>query len=244
MFDFKYYALSALAVLISLTVHEFSHAFVADKLGDHTARNLGRLSLNPIKHLDIIGALCMLVFKFGWAKPVPINLRNFKNPKRDFAITAIAGPISNITLSIISGFFYLLCLSNLVSIGLTEGFVPNLLYNLCQFLLIMHMLNIGLAIFNLIPIPPLDGSRLLGLVLPPKAYYAMLKNERYIYYGLLGWLLLGDYVARILRTIPFVAETAWLKSLVGIFSLSEILGNAISTVSGWILDLWAILPFL
>ncbi len=244
MIDFKYYALSALAVLISLTVHEFSHAYIADKLGDRTARSLGRLTLNPIKHMDFIGALCMLVFKFGWAKPVPINLKNFRKPKRDFALTAIAGPTSNIILSVISGFFYILCLNNLYDLGTMEGFLPNLLYNLCQFLLIMHLLNIGLAIFNLIPIPPLDGSRLLGLVLPPKAYYAMLKNERYIYYGMLAWLLAGDYVALILRKIPVIADTAWLNGLVGIFSLSDILGIAINSVSGWILDMWALLPFL
>ena len=106
MFDPVELILTAVAVLITLSIHEFSHAYAAYKLGDNTAKNLGRLSINPIKHLDPIGALCMLFFRFGWAKPVPINPRNFKNPKRDFAISALAGPLSNLILGFIfSGIF-------------------------------------------------------------------------------------------------------------------------------------------
>ena len=100
--DFPTLILSVLAVIIALTVHEFSHGFIAYKLGDDTAKSLGRLTLNPLKHLDPIGALTMIFFRFGWAKPVPINPRNFKKPKRDFALTAVAGPMSNIILAFFS----------------------------------------------------------------------------------------------------------------------------------------------
>ena len=106
MFDPVELILTAVAVLITLSIHEFSHAYAAYKLGDDTAKNLGRLSINPIKHLDPIGALCMLFFRFGWAKPVPINPRNLKKPKRDFAVSALAGPLSNLILGFIfSGVF-------------------------------------------------------------------------------------------------------------------------------------------
>ena len=104
MKDLLYYLLSAIAALISLTIHEYSHGYAAYKLGDPTAKALGRLSLNPIKHLDPVGAVCMLIFHFGWAKPVPINMRNFKNPRRDFAITALAGPLANLVMAFISAF--------------------------------------------------------------------------------------------------------------------------------------------
>ena len=98
---FVYYLFSAIIVMIALSVHEFSHAFAANRVGDPTAKNLGRMTINPIKHLDPIGALCLLFFHFGWARPVPINPRNFKNPKRGFAISSLAGPISNIILSVL-----------------------------------------------------------------------------------------------------------------------------------------------
>ena len=108
MNDIVSLALSALAVLIILPIHEFAHGYMAYKLGDNTARDMGRLSLNPMRHLDPLGALCMVVFHFGWAKPVPINPRNFKKPKRDFALTALAGPLSNLLMAFFSSFIYLL----------------------------------------------------------------------------------------------------------------------------------------
>ena len=110
MHNLIYYALSAVVVLITLTVHEYAHALAAYKMGDPTARNLGRLTLNPLKHLDPIGALCLLIFHFGWAKPVPINARNFKNPKRGFAISALAGPAINLIISFFSALIYLVLL--------------------------------------------------------------------------------------------------------------------------------------
>ena len=101
-----YYILSALAALVALTVHEYSHAYAAYKLGDDTAKNFGRLTLNPIKHIDPLGAICMIFLRVGWAKPVPINMRNFKEPRRGFAITALAGPASNLVMAFASALLY------------------------------------------------------------------------------------------------------------------------------------------
>jgi Zn-dependent protease len=132
MNNIVYYALSALAVLIILPIHEFAHGYAAYKLGDNTAKNLGRLSLNPLRHLDPIGALCMVVFHFGWAKPVPINARNFKYPKRDFAIVAMAGPLANLLLSLLGAFLYLLTLALCRDLVFYE---TNFLYYLLHFIL-------------------------------------------------------------------------------------------------------------
>jgi Zn-dependent protease len=172
--DINTLLLSALAALLCLTVHEVSHGYVAYKLGDPTAYNLGRLSLNPIKHLDPLGTISLILFRFGWAKPVPVNSRYFKKPKRDFALVALGGPVSNMIMAF---------LAIPILFGLQILFAPTLYsqdpevtgsvwYNFCNnsiiFLSIFHYMNIGLAIFNLIPIPPLDGSRLLSAFLPYK----------------------------------------------------------------------------
>ena len=239
-----FYILSALAVLITLTVHEFSHGYAAYKLGDNTAKDAGRLTLNPIKHLDPVGALCMLFFRFGWAKPVPIDLRSFKKPRRDFAITAIAGPISNILLSIIAAFLYLLSLKLFIGVSTSSDFLFALMKNTVSFLYILHGVNIGIAIFNLIPVPPLDGSRLLGLILPERIYYKILLNERKIYFVLLGWLLLGDIAKGALLSLSFVASNPVLSFIAGIFSLSDMIGFLIDGLSGLILQLLSLIPFL
>ena len=159
-----YYLLSAIAVLISLTVHEYCHGYAAYKMGDSTAKNFGRLTLNPLKHLDPIGALCMLFFHVGWAKPVPINARNFKDPKKGFAITALAGPLSNLILGFFSAFVYLLVFAFLKDVRFeSKDFSYYLASNILTFLFLFHSINIGLGLFNLLPIPPFDGSRLLNV---------------------------------------------------------------------------------
>lgn len=239
-----YYILTALAVLITLTVHEFSHGYAAYKLGDTSAKDSGRLTLNPIKHIDPIGALCMLLFHFGWAKPVPVDLRNFKKPKRDFAITALAGPLSNLIFSVISAFLYLLTFKLFSGVTTDSPFIFALMQNTVKFLYILHAVNIGLAIFNLIPIPPLDGSRLLAVILPERLYYKLLDNERKIYFALLGWLLLGDIVKGALLSVPFIAANPILSFIAGIFSLSDMIGFAIDGLSGLILQLFSLIPFL
>ncbi len=240
-----YYILSALAALIALTVHEYSHAYAAYKLGDDTAKNFGRLTLNPLKHLDPIGTICMIFLHVGWAKPVPVNTRNFKDARKGFAVTAVAGPISNLVLAFISALLYLLTFALVRDVVFeSANFAYNLASNTLLFLSVFHSINIGLAIFNLLPVPPLDGSRLLGIILPPKAYYAIMKHEQKIYYGVIAWLLVGDYVAYALRMIPLISASPVLYFIVGIFSLSDMLGTAISFISGLMLDFWQLIPFL
>lgn len=180
-------------VLIAITFHEFAHGYAAAKLGDPTAESLGRLTLNPLKHLDPIGALCMLFFRFGWAKPVPINTRYFKKPRRDLAITALAGPAVNIMLSFAG---MLLCrllfivAENPALQGIGE-FASTALALLATFLMYFYQLNASFAVFNLLPIPPLDGSRLFSLILPPAWSYKIMQYERYIALGVLVLLYIG-----------------------------------------------------
>lgn len=164
-------------VFCILPIHEYAHALIADKLGDSTARLSGRMTINPMAHLNIWGSLMIILVGFGYAKPVPINMNNFKNPKKGMAIVALAGPVSNLILAVI---FILLSIifQLLVSVGTELGYAINL------FLSYVAMININLALFNLIPIPPLDGSRILNAVLPDRAYYKLMQYERYIMIGL------------------------------------------------------------
>ncbi len=240
--DIGYYVISALVVLIVLTIHEYSHGYAAYRLGDNTAKNFGRLTLNPIKHLDPMGAVCMLFFHVGWAKPVPINPRNFKKPKRDFALTALAGPLSNIVLAFFAAPLYLLLLSHMIKLGYIQN---TLLFNLANysllFLNLFHIINVGLGVFNLLPIPPFDGSRLLNVILPEKVYFGIMKYEKQIYFATLAWLIVGDYFASMLRMLPFISANPILNLAVGIFSLSDMLGAAISFISGLMISFWQLI---
>ena len=183
---------SLLAVMVVLTLHEFAHAFVAYKCGDPTAKMAGRMTLNPIRHFDPIG-LCLFVFaRFGWAKPVPVDFRYFKDPKKGMAITALAGPVSNLILAVLA-------------IGVSKVIYLYAPYNqaidaLFVFLLyILAPLSVGLGLFNLLPIPPLDGSKVLAAFLPDGAYLKWMYYERYglflllalSYFGITGSLISG-----------------------------------------------------
>ena len=172
-------------IMLSLSFHEASHAFIAYKLGDPTARNFGRVTLNPVKHLDPIGFIAMLTIGFGWAKPCPVNTRNFRNPKKGFALSSLAGPVSNMILAlgfaVLMAIFYLIYLIVAIVRGLEAP--PVFVDYIQMFLYYGIYLNVSLAIFNFLPVPPLDGSRILGLILPDKVYYAFLKYERYIGIG-------------------------------------------------------------
>ena len=163
------FAVRIFVILCCFPVHECAHAWAADRLGDPTARRMGRISLNPMKHLDLYGTIMIFLLGMGYAKPVPVNPRYFKHPKRDFAITAVAGPLSNLLMAVI--FLLVVRFLPVTSYGL--------LYTIFEALIYAAYINVSLAVFNLIPIPPLDGSRVLTAVLPDKAYHTVMKYERY-----------------------------------------------------------------
>lgn len=174
-----------LAVLLTaLPLHEAAHGWAAFRLGDPTAKNMGRLSLNPARHLDPMGALLFLLTGFGFAKPVPVNPRYFKNPRTGMVLTSLAGPCANLLLGWAAMVAYKLCFY-LVGYGTIAGAVVIQLFQT------MVVLNVGLAVFNLLPIPPLDGSRLLLLIFKGKAGYYLVKYERWISLGLMAAVLLG-----------------------------------------------------
>ena len=178
-------------MLLALPIHEMAHGWAAYKLGDPTARNLGRLTLNPLKHLDPIGALCMLVFRFGWAKPVPVSSRNFKKPRRDMALTALAGPVSNLLLAFLGVLLYNIALFIIIKIDPTSARGISIADTTLLFFYLFAFYNINLALFNLIPVPPLDGSRIFYIFLPPKWYFGIMKYERYIALALMVLLYFG-----------------------------------------------------
>ena len=180
-------------VIIALTVHEYAHGWVAWKLGDSTAKSSGRLSLNPLRHLDPIGFLCMLFFRFGWARPVPIDTRNFKKPRRDMALTGLAGPVANLILAfvILIPYEIIYSLAEACVFNNISAFGVNLISVVISFVASFHFMNITLALFNFFPVPPLDGSRVLYAVLPDKYYFGVMKYERYISLGIMALLLFG-----------------------------------------------------
>ena len=175
MFDIKSRFLSLLlslpALFLALTVHEYAHGWTADKMGDPTARYSGRLSLNPMAHIDLFGTICLLFFHFGWAKPVPINPRNFRNTKWGTVAVSLAGPGANFVLALISA-FVMSSMQRFVPVNTFTQFLYTVVYMCVQ-------LNVGLMVFNLIPVPPLDGSKVLMEFLPPKYRFKMYTMERY-----------------------------------------------------------------
>lgn len=184
------------AILLSLSIHEAAHGYAAYKLGDPTAKNLGRLTLNPLKHINLFGFIAMLFFRVGWANPVPINTRNFKNPRKGMAISSAAGPLSNLCLAIIFTILLRLVLIPIGSISeglyltsgnrywIDESLHQNALFVVLSLLAVMLYLgislNLNLMFFNLIPLPPLDGSRIAYIFLPTDIYFKIMQYEQYI----------------------------------------------------------------
>lgn len=158
-------------IFCTMPIHEYAHALIATKLGDQTPRLSGRLTLNPMAHISPLGALMIILCGFGYAKPVSVNPRNFKDSKKGMALTAIAGPVSNLIMGFIFTFISVLC---------TQFEYSTLAYAFYSFFIFAAVININLAVFNLLPIPPLDGSRILQLLIPAKYYYKFLEYERYI----------------------------------------------------------------
>ena len=174
--------IAVIPALICITFHETCHGLTAYMLGDPTAKREGRLSLNPIKHIDWMGFAMMVVFHFGWAKPVPVNMMNFKNPKRGMAMTALAGPASNILLTAV-----MLALYGPLYILTMMGYGGGILVAVTRMVSTTAYLSMALAVFNLLPVPPLDGSKILGSVLSDRNYLKLMIYERY---GMIVMLLL------------------------------------------------------
>ena len=183
------FAILAVPVLAAITFHEVAHGYAAFLLGDPTAKDAGRLTLNPIKHLDPLGAIALFIVKIGWAKPVPINPRYFKHPQHGLMITSIAGPACNFLLAVI---FAIIFHALILFFGTTNS--DNVL-NIVQPILKMCqagvIVNIGLGIFNLLPIPPLDGSNILAGLLPPELAEKFMQNSKYGFVILILLLLTG-----------------------------------------------------
>ena len=175
-----------IVLLTAIPVHEAAHAYVADKMGDPTGKYMGRLTLNPMAHFDLTGSLAMIFFGIGWAKPVPINPRNFREPRKGMALSAAAGPAANLLVAAISLVIAKIILYSSYAIGVSSA--VSTLYTIFSSICTT---SIYLAIFNLIPIPPLDGSRIFNYFLPDKYYFKIMQYEQYIMWGLIIVLALG-----------------------------------------------------
>jgi Zn-dependent protease len=175
-------------ILLALTFHEYAHAFVANMYGDDTAKQSGRLSLNPLRHLDPLGTIMIFLVHFGWAKPVPVNPHRLKNPKKDMLWISAAGPLANMALALVSGILLRLIFS---SVGIPD---QHSMTGLLTFMVIMSLqINLALAIFNVLPIAPLDGSKILFGLLPSKHEGKIYFLERYGPFILIGLIVFGQF---------------------------------------------------
>ena len=203
------YILSILLTVLPL--HECAHGFVAHKLGDDTAKRQGRLTLNPLAHIDYMGAALMLLIGFGWAKPVPVDARKFKDPKKGMALTALAGPVSNLLAAVVAG----LILNGLEAM-VYNGVMPinTVVTYVYLFFYFLISVNIGLAVFNFIPVPPLDGSKILMAFLPDKALYWIAQREQMISMGLFVVIMMGGFNGVLSRVDGLLYDVIiWLTNL-------------------------------
>ena len=201
-----------LVVAISLSVHEFAHAFVAYKFGDNTAQRQGRLTLSPLKHLDIFGTIAIILLGFGWARPVPVNRNNFKNPRIAGILTTVAGPISNLILAIIGLLVYLI----LIKYEFFNSFPQALSLTLDTFFSIFIQMNVVLFVFNLIPLPPLDGYRIIEDLVPNDVRAKMSQYEQYGAFAFLVLVLtpLDNYTIQPIFQVAIPSVLHWISSIV------------------------------
>ncbi len=204
-----------IVLFTAFPVHECAHAWVAEKMGDDTARKAGRITLNPIKHLSLFGTLCMIFMGFGWANPVPVNPNKFKNPKVGMALTSLAGPVSNLVMAFISTVIFRVLL-----IVYEQSHASYAIYIILLILQYAIVLNIGLAVFNLLPIPPLDGSRIFNLVLSDKAYFKVMRYEKYVFIALMVVIYTG-----ILDEPLYFLQDKTLEAMLFLTDWIDVIGN-------------------
>lgn len=201
-FDLQRLILILPPILLALTCHEFAHGYVAFRLGDPTAKMLGRLTLNPIKHLDPIGTLALIITQmFGWAKPVPVNPRYFKNPSKDMMLVAIAGPLTNLFLAAVCAIVFKIIIAMNIPITPVTETVLKPLVIMIKFSIII---NVALAVFNMLPVPPLDGSKVMMHFLPPEMAFKVSRYEQYGFVILIFLLFTGIAWAVIGPIINFI----------------------------------------
>ena len=218
--------------LMAITCHEVSHGFIANRLGDSTAHSMGRLTLNPLKHLDIVGTIMIFVVGIGWAKPVPVNFNNLNHPKRDMIWVAAAGPITNFTLAALSGLLLRILISFAVSVPQASS-LQTFINPIALMLAFSVYINLVLAIFNLIPIPPLDGGRVMVGLLPYRQSVAYAGVEKY---GMIGIILVVLFIPRILSSIISPPLYFGLNTLLG----PDVMGYLVHSTS---LERLGIFPF-
>lgn len=206
-FDISTWIIKIPALLFAITIHEYAHGRTALFFGDPTAKMHGRLTLNPLPHIDPFGALCLFLFNFGWAKPVPVNPRYFGNPRRDTVLMSLAGPASNLLVAVTAGLALRFILSRW---GLNHAILPYV-----QFIILVMMMNLGLGLFNLLPLPPLDGSHILENVLPLKAAIRYHEIGRYGPFILIGIIMLDNFANTGILSRILIGP---MRSLAGFFS--------------------------